>query len=95
MRVVALAIVALFLSGCNGDAAYERLGGAFTAQRTAADLDDFQATVRPYSDDVAIRESFPEQFIIHGLDANDCIELSELLRAKPYIATLGPCESEG
>lgn len=89
-RPTLLLVLAALLSGCSGDAVSYRLSGAFTAERTQADLDDFSATVAPYSDDVAIMESFPEQFSIRGLDES-CEPLREVLLAKPYIASVGEC----
>lgn len=98
MRSVAFgaALLALALAGCGTPAADGptfRLGGAFTEQRTDADLQDFQRTVRPYSDDVLLMESFPEQFSIRGI-VGGCEQLRSQLDAKPYIATVGQCSPE-
>lgn len=91
MRAALVLLAALVLAGCSGDAVSYRLGGSFTQTRTAADMDDFQATVAPYSDDVAIMESFPEQFSIRDLDADGCAELRGKLLAKTYLAVVGEC----
>jgi hypothetical protein len=86
------ALLGVLASGC---AATEptpfRLSGAFTAERTEADLQEFHALVGPYADDVRILESFPEQFAIDGRESDRCDELAALLRAKAYIATVSDC----
>ena len=87
-------LVLLLLSGCLSSAPTPfDLSGSFTADRTQADLDEFHALVDPYADDVHIMESFPEQFAIDGKDVRRCDELLGLLKAKPYIAQVGPCSA--
>jgi hypothetical protein len=85
-------VLVLLSAGCLSAAPTPfRLSGAFTAERTEADLQEFQALVEPYADDVRILESFPEQFAIDGRDRDRCDELAALLRAKPYVAHVGDC----
>jgi hypothetical protein len=98
MRAVPFALLALLAfalsSGCISSAPTPfRLHGAFTADRTEADLREFHALVGPYASDVRIMESFPEQFAIDGKDVRQCDELSALLKAKPYVAQVGPCSA--
>ena len=92
---VPLALLVL-LSGCGspGTGPTFRLSGAFTADRTQADLDEFEGIVRPYSDDVAYLESFPEQFVIAGIQGG-CDQLRSTLQAKDYVASVGTCQVEG
>jgi hypothetical protein len=85
-------VALLLLSGCLSSAPTPfRLAGAFTAERTEADLQEFHALVEPYAADVRILESFPEQFGIDGHDLERCDELAALLVAKDYIASVGDC----
>ena len=95
MRVAVLAMAALVLAGCAsaGEGPSFRLSGAFTADRTQADLDDFRATVAPYSDDVALLESFPEQFVVHGI-VGGCEQLRATLQGKDYVASVSACAAE-
>lgn len=100
MRLPALAaaatVLALALAGCGTPAAGPSfmLSGAFTADRTQQDLDEFQAIVRPYSDEApTIMESFPEQFVIHGIEGG-CEQLRVTLDSKDYIASVGTCTEE-
>lgn len=96
MRLLVLvAAGTLLLSGCGTPESGPsfQLSGAFTADRTQEDLDEFDAIVRPYSDDIAIMESFPEQFAIRGIEGG-CEQLRATLDAKDYIATVGACTPE-
>lgn len=90
--VIALAALTLAaLAGCGSGAPAEyRVGGAFKSSRTAHDFDDLRATAAPYGGDVAILESFPEQFGITGLDSR-CDELRGKLVQKVYLASASPC----
>lgn len=90
--VVTVTVLALGLAGCAEEDSY-RLGGAFTADRTQDDMEEFQRIVEPYSDDVAILESFPEQFAIHHIH-HGCEELRAKLQAKAYIASVSNCTIE-
>lgn len=95
MRLALFAAATLLLAGCAsaGEGPSFRLSGAFTADRTQADLDDFHATVAPYSDDVALLESFPEQFVVHGI-VGGCEQLRATLQAKDYVASVSACAAE-
>ena len=98
MRVVlAPALVAALVAaaGCASPDESEsfQLSGSFTADRTQEDLDEFDAIVAPYSDDVAILESFPEQFSIRGI-VGGCEQLRSTLDAKEYIASVSACRVE-
>lgn len=95
MRLLVATALFVLAAGCatpDGGGSF-RLSGSFTSDRTEADLADFQAVVRPYSDDVAIMESFPEQFAINGI-VGRCEQLRATLEAKPYIANVGACTVE-
>ena len=94
-RLAILAALAILLSGCAsvGSGPTFRLSGSFTAERTQADLDEFHAIVRPYSDDVAILESFPEQFVIRSITGG-CDQLRATLQSKDYIASVGTCQRD-
>lgn len=70
------------------------LAGAFDANRTEEDLRDFDTTVQEYTDDYVLMESFPEQFRIHGLDADECRALRADLDNKTYIARLSECRAD-
>lgn len=98
MRLPAFLAAAILLAGCASPAAGPTfaLSGAFTPERTQQDLDEFHAIVAPYSDDVAILESFPEQFSIRGITGG-CEQLRATLDAKDYVASVGTCrvETEG
>lgn len=89
MRIVAI-LALLMLAGCT-DAEDYKMGGAFTSDRSQADLEEFNQLVGQYSDDVAIMESFPEQFSIRGMNQADCEELYTKLQAKSYISSLNVC----
>lgn len=97
MRWDVPAVVAIFLavalSGCGSVDSGPRfhLTGAFTAERTQEDLDEFHGIVDDYSDDVLILESFPEQFDIRDI-VGGCEQLRSTLQAKDYIASLGTCQ---
>ena len=92
MRVL-LVLVALALAGCTSESDSYRLGGAFTADRTSEDMAEFGRITAEYSDDVAIMESFPEQFSIKHMH-DGCEELRGKLLEKSYIATVSECELE-
>lgn len=94
LRPSAIALVVL-LSGCAAPdpSPTFSLSGSFTADRTQGDLDEFAAIVDPYSDDVAIMESFPEQFSIRGITGG-CEQLRATLEAKDYVASVGACRVE-
>ncbi len=97
MRLAALAVVlGVLLAGCGTPAAGPsfRLSGTFTQDRTQADLDEFNGIAARYSDDVAILESFPEQFAIRGI-VGGCDQLRATLQAKDYVASVGACQKEG
>lgn len=79
------------LAGCTGDAVPYRLDGVFEAPRTAADDEDFQATVGRFSGDVAIKDSIPEGFAVRSLDPERCSGLRAELLGKAYISWLGEC----
>ena len=95
MRLALLAAAAVLLAGCASasEGPSFRLSGAFTAERTQADLDDFHATVAPYSGDVALLESFPEQFVIHAI-VGGCDHLRATLQGKDYVASVSACVAE-
>lgn len=95
MRFVAALSVLLVigLAGCAGDAVSFQVGGSFRQDRADSDLDDLRATAAPYSDDVLVMESFPEQFNVRGLDEHGCNELRALLQAKAYLQHVGACTS--
>lgn len=95
MRLPLAVAAVLLAAGCAspGDSPSFQLSGSFTVDRTQADLDEFQALAEPYSDDVAILESFPEQFVIRGI-VGGCEQLRATLASKDYIATLGSCTVE-
>ncbi|MGB0652405.1 MAG: hypothetical protein ACPGQL_04320 [Thermoplasmatota archaeon] len=95
LHLSAAALLAVALAGCTvDDEGTYTISGAFTQSRTAGDLMDFHETVSPYSDDVAIMESFPEQFVIHVDGRDRCDELHDLLSAKRYLGRLGACEAQ-
>lgn len=96
MRALVLGLlVALALAGCSTSTSGPsfRLSGAFTEDRTEQDLQEFDRIVAPYSDDVLIMESFPEQFSIRGIEGG-CEQLRVDLQAKDYIASVGTCVAE-
>ena len=90
-----LVLTLLLFAGCAtpDEGTKFRLSGSFTAERIQADLDEFHAIVRPYSDDVAILESFPEPFSIRGI-VGGCEQLRATLETKDYIASVGTCTVE-
>lgn len=87
---VLLMLVVAGLAGCAQDPTYW-LGGAFSSERTEADLQDFDATAGRYSDDIAILESFPEQFSVGSLSKDDCGALRAELLQKDYLQRVGDC----
>lgn len=95
MRITLVVAIAVLAAGCASpsDSPSFQLMGSFTADRTQGDLDEFHGLVAPYSDDVAIMESFPEQFAIRGI-VGGCEQLRATLTSKDYIATLGSCTIE-
>lgn len=96
MRALALAVLLLApLAGCSSSSEGPTfmLSGSFTAQFGSADRADFAATVKPYSDDVAYLESFPEQFMVHGI-VGGCEQLRATLQGKDYVASVGACAVE-
>ena len=95
MRIFVLTttLLALALAGCTDEGDSYRLGGAFTADFTQADRDEFARITAEYSDDVAIMESFPEQFAVHHMH-HGCEELRAKLLEKSYIASVSACMLE-
>lgn len=95
MRWLLVAGLAFLLSGCATaeEGPQFRLGGSFTADRTDQDIAEFNAIVKPYSDDVALLESFPEQFVVSHI-AGGCEQLRATLQSKDYIASVGACTKE-
>lgn len=67
------------------------LTGAFSPDRTDDNLTAFEDLAEEFSDDVAILESFPEQFRVGNLTRPDCIDLRAALASEPYIARLAEC----
>lgn len=92
MRWFALLLLPALLGGCASGGADPTfmLSGSFTEQFNGSDRSDFAATVEPYSEDVAYLESFPEQFVIHGI-VGGCEQLRASLQAKPYVHSVGAC----
>lgn len=95
VRVALAGAVFVVLAGCASPDESEtfRLSGSFTGDRTQEDLDEFEAIVEPYSHDVAILESFPEQFSIRGI-VGGCEQLRSTLDSKDYIASVSACRVE-
>lgn len=90
-----LAVVAL-LAGCLSSAppaaeTEHRLGGAYTAEATSADVAALAAIVEAEGGRAATMESFPMQFAATGLDADACTRVRTMLEAQAYVASLGPC----
>ncbi len=89
-----LLILALALAGClssTPDVAEAGIRGAFTPERTSQDLQDFDSTARAHgARDIAIMESFPEQFSI-TIDAPSCDGLKQVLLDKPYLTGVRGC----
>lgn len=90
MRALLLLTTTILLAGCASEGDSYRLSGAFTAERTNADMQEFNDLVDDYSDDVAIMESFPEQFAINHMH-HGCEELRAKLLEKSYIASVSEC----
>jgi hypothetical protein len=95
MRALLASALVTAVAGCASPDESEtfQLSGSFTADRTQEDLDEFDAIVAPYSDDVAIMESFPEQFSIRGI-VGGCEQLRSTLDSKDYIASVSACRVE-
>ena len=95
MARLLLVLLVVAASGCMSGpegAAYQ-LSGAFTAQRTQADIEEFHEIVAPFSSDVRIMESFPEQFVVAGMSKTGCDDARSQLVGKPYIGSLSQCLS--
>lgn len=88
MKWLLLAACMLPLAGCAEEVPEARLAGAFTEGRTAEDMAEVRDILAPY--DVAIMESFPEQFSV-TLPMEVCQERRDLLEDKPYLRSLSPC----
>lgn len=95
LRALLASTLVVAVAGCASpdDSETFQLSGSFTADRTQQDLDGFDALVAPYSDDVAIMESFPEQFSIRGI-VGGCEQLRSTLDSKDYIASVSACRVE-
>lgn len=91
--LLALLLAIPALAGCTAEPTYA-VGGAFTSERTEADMQDFDASASQYSDDIAILESFPEQFRVGSLSQADCEALREELLQKDYLGRVGDCTEE-
>jgi hypothetical protein len=91
--LVILALSGVLLAGCTSEPRDVSLGGTFSGNRTENDLRDFQFTVEPFSKNVAIMESFPEQFRVGDLTRAQCEKLFARLEVKAYMTSLGPCIS--
>lgn len=93
---LSLLLLVAGLAGCSSPSSRDptfMLSGSFGEAFGGADRQDFAATVEPYSHDVAYLESFPEQFVVHGI-VGGCEQLRSTLQAKPYVAALGTCIAE-
>lgn len=91
MRVASVTFALLVLSGCAGEADYT-LAGAFTVDRSDADIADFQTHVERHGGTSVLMESFPEQFRVSGLDASSCAALRAELSALAYIGSVTECQ---
>lgn len=95
VRLLAILFVAPFLAGClDAHTVHYSISGAFTDERTSLDMADLEATTRPFSLDLAIMESFPEQFRVGTLHERECGELHDILAAKEYLASVGACTAD-
>jgi hypothetical protein len=90
LPVVALGLVAVALLGSCGERApaYD-VTIAFNQQYTEAALQEVDAILRAYDDDidVLVQESFPPvaRTVIHSKVENFCDELRAQLEVKPYV----------
>lgn len=96
--LVAALLAALLLAGCTGpNAPIENqptvLSGAFTADRTESDLDDFGATLARHDVDCPLMESFPEQFSCR-MPLARCQDLRADLVEKEYLGHLSGCAAQ-
>ncbi len=82
----------LALAGCVEDGPTYNVTGAFTADRDNADLETLGQWVRERGGDVAIMESFPEQFHASGLSATDCEAFRVQLEQWDFIQSHSECK---
>lgn len=100
MRTLALLLAAAVLAGCLSPAAEQaagptyRVSGSFTRDFDGDDARDLEARLAPWYDRIAIMESYPAQYSLGGLGAEDCVEVRAILAERPYVATVGECRPE-
>ncbi len=92
---MAWALLFLALAGClsTGDEAEFGITGSFTSDRDNADIDTLSDWVRARGGEVAIMESFPEQFHASGLTKADCEDLAVQLDAWDFIQSRSDCKA--
>ncbi len=91
MRLALAVLIVLMFAGCVEEEPQSyQWSGAFTAERTNEDLQEFSQFASKHGD-VAILESFPEQFVISRLDAGGCQFLQPFIESRDYIASHSGC----
>ncbi len=93
-RIVPVALLVLIgmLAGCTEAATEYQIRGAFTTDRSDDDIAALSAKAKGLGGEVAIMESFPEQFLISGLPLAACKEMAAWLDAQDFIASATPCQ---
>lgn len=82
------------MAGCLDDGPKYRVSGAFTAE-PRPDWDEWGRVLVKYPHgDVAIAESFPEQFFVAGMRHADCEAFRVEAAALAFVASIGPCTLE-
>jgi hypothetical protein len=62
-----------------------RLGGAWTAEYTQADIDAWCAIAREYGNECVVMESFPPQYAMAFATEADCLEARERILALDHV----------
>ncbi len=93
MRVVLALLLVLMFAGCvEEDRVTYRISGAFTEDRANEDLTTLGEAARAVGAEIAILESFPEQFVITDLTVGACQHLTPRLDTWDFIATHTGCQ---
>lgn len=67
------------------------ISGTFTQEADSVDIRNLENKVKKYNATVTVMESFPMQFQISPLTANDCRQVAEILSSLGYISYFGEC----
>lgn len=88
--IVALLLVPMLAACVEEDRQMYRWSGTFAEDRSQLDIEAFVQEASRHGE-VAILESFPEQFVITRLDAGGCQFLQPFIETRDYIAQHSGC----